>query len=409
MRINKTAKLFPPHSTYKPLDLIKFDHPAVRAARPMVGRILTRYGLNIDGSARLAVADAIRDSGSRREIHPHPPLHPNGTTAGLMSVPAGFRSWATLNALWNNGTRANDDNAYWNSLGYDALTRWQILYGTLDIATGNLAGNGMLAEIEPGFWQVKDPNTFKTVQCSHQHIDQAFESAAVGIPGLMCSTIGHDGYMAFIAELNQWVWECRTYNESFVYKGTQRRLTPQEIINMGQSPATRALIERHKIAGPNYDPEVFMPGWMNTDSTYFSDVGHLNGMTVFGTMQDFNHIGVPLNQQRANHIQAYMPDLPNQAPFNNPAAYPRASFDRVLPHLGVGIVSPRLSGDVSTFGLAVFNWPGPGPFSFERRVNGGAWSAWALDGDTIKRGIGTVDYRAKDSLGFYTGWASVTF
>ncbi|MDR6330612.1 hypothetical protein [Deinococcus soli (ex Cha et al. 2016)] len=406
MRIVTSAKLLPAHLTLPTLSPVPFDHAAVRALRPMLGRILGRYGLNIDSSSRLDIADALRDSGARRELHPHPPLHPAGSTAGLMSVPPASRNWGTLNTLWS-GQRAVDDNTWWAGLGYDYLTRWQKMYGTLNTATGALAADGMMQEVESGWWQVRDVASYRTIQCTHQHFHSILESAAVGIPELLVNTIGHDTKVSFIAELNRWIMQCRTYNETYVHALTGERLTPLQVHEMSIS-GQRHLIRTVKRAGPDYDPGTYIPANPATDSMYFSDVAHAGGMSVMGTFQINNFLGVPVAAQRPRSVQLATGDLPNQAPFNNAASFPRALADRVFPHLGVGFirVQEQAGGGVS-FGLGVFNWPGAGPYAFQKRVNGGAWADHALDGDFLARGAGRVDYRARDSLGFYTGWATI--
>src|SRR6185436_14976824 len=116
--------------------------PGIQALRPLVNEIFAAYG---NPSNSLERARALRDWVARTAVHPHPPLHPNGSTANLGVLPIG-KSWADVNAL-PSSKFFDVDQVYWWGVGYDGSKMLDRLLGTLDPATGLRADDGMMEHV----------------------------------------------------------------------------------------------------------------------------------------------------------------------------------------------------------------------------------------------------------------------
>lgn len=399
---------------------VDFSHPRVKALRTEGNRVLARYGLS-ESSPKLDIARAFRDWIARTRVHPHPPLHPTGYLRNMTALPAGA-SWQEFNTKMNatyvneagvTVNRANVDNDFWGANFYlDGIRLAEFSLGALNEATGEFDGTGQLERVDSGRWRIKSldpahPNYFRSMQCSWQHIELAHWLAAYGIPGTIVSTVGHDGFFCYVPNMG-WVYQCSTYNEEQVLDGGGDPLSPltQHLL---ATAGQRSRLGPRKTAGPDYDPEPYITPNFATDNTYYSNVGHAKGMITMGTMMGIGgNIGAPINTQRANHVHVLgegTQSAGNEV-FTNGDGYYRVQARTAFPELGVGIAGvQRLEAGIN---FTLFStWPGPGTQRMYKRVNGGTWTEllfklpdgrWA---DSLGAGVGTVEYRAIDSEGFY--------
>lgn len=412
-QILKTAQRTP----YKPFVSVPFDHPAVIALRPMLTRILTHYGLT-ENSRRLDIAQALRDHVARTQIHPHLPLHPNGYGANLAALPTDAPTWAQFNAAYYSAgnTRAADENTYWGQFGFDGIKRIEMLYGTLNRATGELANDGMFVEYEPGKWRWRSINTTKSTQCTYQSQALAHFQAAFGIPATFTSTVGHDGHIAYVVDDDAagdlgWIYDEPTYNECFTLGGAPSRpLSPLTLHYFSVGGRMNELIST-KRAGPAYDPAPYIPNTPGLDDSYFmGNPGHPLGMYVLGSHLNFSSIDVAPSAFKGVATMLTTPGLFDgsltSTTFNRPNSYYQTTAEAVFPDLGV--MFTRVEEDAQGVQVQLeSSWCGPTPHRFERRVNGGAWAAILGTADTLARGQGVVEYRVIDALGFKGSRASV--
>lgn len=400
-RIIWTARRSPMAPAFTPY---AFNRPEIKALRPMLGRILATYGLSAE-SPKLAIAQALRDHVARIMIHPHPPLHPDGYTANLTSLPPDAPTWAAFNAAMRVGNRINDENQWWGQFGWDAIRRINIQYGTLNVAEKTLADDGMYTEYAPGRWRWRSINTAKSTQCSYQHIVLAAFQAAYGIPATIMSTVGHDGHMAYIPELRQWIYDESTYNEYYSLPDSTRPLSPLEL-HYESLAGRHGTLQVRKRSGPQHDPEPYIKPIPGTDTTYFSgNPGHPRGMTVVGS---FLRPGAPDGRTVATQVMTHnFGDGSLASQVFGSSSYLKTTADAVFPDLGVMITRWEVSSAGVSLALES-QWPGAGVQRFERRVNGGAWTPLVLPGDTLSNGMGQIEYRAIDSEGFSGATALVS-
>jgi len=91
-------------------------NPLILALRPLVADILAAYG---NPTTNLGRARALRDWIARTAVHPHAPLHPDGSTSNLSVLPLG-NTWADVNSLYHRSfadSLVAANNLYWCIVG----------------------------------------------------------------------------------------------------------------------------------------------------------------------------------------------------------------------------------------------------------------------------------------------------
>lgn len=386
----------PARNRYAPLTLTAAQITSVRA---LFDPILARYGVDTSASApRLPISRAVRDAIARLLMHPSPPLHPDGSTGGLQSLPAGVTMAqfnAAMNLTTNGQNKAVVDNQWFNdNINLDGWKMLQHFFGT------NFDGaDGTLTRVEAGRWRIFTitpgaAREYRAPQCSWQHAAAFVVLRAYDIHSTMCSTVGHDGKMDYLPEIGGWTWQDCTYNEEIVLDGGVRPLSPMELHTLSVAGQTGRLTGVG-IAGPDYDPAPYLVHVRATDSTYFNTTGnHPNGMNVIGSMMGVGgNIGLPVSQQRARHVQVWSAGLQTDPTYGgNPAGYPRVMPEVAFPDLGVGVSEyTEVGREVATQAVTI-SLAQTVPGQLRRRVNSGAWQNWSNAGDTIPAGTGTVEY-----------------
>jgi len=383
---------------------IAFDDAYIRANVPMVTRILATYNLTLS-SSRQSIALALREFIARNLVHAQVAFHPNGSATNLTVLPTG-KTWADFNTAFS--TRGQSD-ADWTSanIGYSGAGLLDYYFGTLNLTDGTRGSNGLLQEVSDGRWQIRDLATYRSAFCSFQHVPLAALTASCGIPGTICITKGHHSQASYLVDdtdgglAEGWVINDATYNESHWLDGAGLLLGPAQLQALSLE-GKQARIVQLKGAGPSYDPAVYFAANGALDKSYFNNPGHPNGMNPIGSLLNIGSI-VRTIAPPVPVIQLGMTPGP-LSDVNYPSLHVRGQA--MFPEMGAYLTRLHQVSSTWIVGLAS-SWVGPGTHVFQKRTNGGAWADLAEGADTVLAGTGRVEYRPRDSLGFYGGRVTI--
>jgi hypothetical protein len=364
------------------------SNPAVLALRPLVQDILVEYG---NPSTALGRARALRDWVARTAVHPHPPLHPDGSTANLAVLPPS-NTWADVNAIIyrqsNPDSMTQASNVYWQAVGYDGYAMLNRLLGTLDTTTGIRADDGMMVHIGGARYRIRDIEAYHYPICTFQAIMLNALWAAAGLQGMLSSTIDHDPAAVFISDLNKWVYEDPTFNEEYALDGAGDPLSPTELLQ-SSSTGDAARLRPQKMPGPSVDPEPY-----GANHAYIDE--HPAGMTIMGSQLNNRVVGVGGWSTRL--VQIDVPQLASSPlPYSNPNTYAPVPAQYAFPVLGAVIDSVEVQDSVFVVHLSSTF---PDHARFERRL-GATW-ATVSSVDVLPVGQCRVEYRSIDSQGNYS-------
>ena len=346
------------------------SHPKVVALQPLVSEILAAYGNPPDNLGRARV---IRDWVARTAIHPHPPLHPDGSSSNLAILPVG-KHWADVNPI-ARGT-IDSDSEFWYQWHWDGYGMLDQLLGTLDPRTGLRADDGMMTRVQGAQYRIKDINDYHYVLCTYQDVILLSLWEAAGLHGLLLSTIRHDPAAVFVPELAKWVYMDPTFNEEFTVEGSGPPLSPLELLDWSTAGQHDKLQPR-KISGPQWSPDVYISTEYDPRATYFAD-GHPDGMFVMGSQ--LNNSAFEANSFTTRLVQVDAPRLADEAPFNDRNVFSVVAREIAFPNLGVAVADASKSdGHVEL--LLVSNYPQH--TRYLRSVNDGPWEN--LDRGTVVR------------------------
>jgi hypothetical protein len=233
--------------------------PELLALKPLVADIYASYGLN-ESSPALERTSALRDWVARNMVHPETRLHPNGSTANSGVLPNG-ESWESVNAILT-ADKITTDQKFWDSFRFDGYAMLNTLLGTLDPTTGKRKNDGMMEQIAPGRFRIKDIHTFKYPFCTYQASVLVVLWAAAGFDGMGLSTNGHDPAAVFVPG-SGWIYSDPTFNEEVRSIGTRRALDMPSLLKLvgeGGRSKIRPLkgIGPGKV-GPLWDNEQYIP------------------------------------------------------------------------------------------------------------------------------------------------------
>lgn len=233
--------------------------PRLLALKPLVADIYASYGLN-EKSPPLERTSALRDWVARNMVHPETRLHVNGSAANTGVLPDG-RSWESVNAILT-AEKIAADQKFWDSFRFDGYAMLNALLGTIDPLTGKRKNDGMMEQVTPGRFRIKDIHTFKYPFCTYQASVLVVLWAAAGFDGMGLSTNGHDPAAVFVPGTG-WVYSDPTFNEGVRTVGTRRPLDMPSLLKL-VSEGARAKIRPLKgigpgRAGPLWDNSQYIP------------------------------------------------------------------------------------------------------------------------------------------------------
>ncbi len=365
-------------------------NPSILALRPLVQEILAEYG---SPTSNLDRARALRDWVARTAVHPHAPLHPDGSTSNLAVLPPG-KTWADVNALYYRtypDSLFDANNAYWWGVGYDGYAMLDRLLGTLDPTTGLRADDGMMVHVTGARYQIRDLQSYRYPICTFQAIMLSTLWAAAGLHGMLISTLGHDPAAVFIPELGRWVYEDPTFNEEYLLDGSGDPLSADDLLTlttMGQVSRLRAA----KGIRPRFDTETYI----DADS-YITE--HPEGIVIIGSQLNNRVVGI--GGWPSRQVQIDVPRLAEYSPFNEPLAYPPVTAEVAFPTLGPIIEGIQVEDSVYVVHLSSTF---PNHEHFERRLGAGTWE-WVAAVDVLPVGQGRVEYRSVDAVGNFSAAA----
>ena len=267
------------------------EDPRLIALHPLVEDIYESYGLS-KNSPPLERTNALRDWVARNMVHPDSRFHPNGSRAGISVLPPG-RSWESVNAVltWD---KVNTDQQFWDAFRYDGYAMLDALLGTLDPTTGKRKENGMMQQIGPGRFRIRDIETFKYPYCTYQVAVLQVLWAAAGFQSMALSTNGHDPAAVFIPHLG-WVYSDPTFNESLRMAGDNRPLNVPSLFKLVHDGERKAIRPSIGIGpgrlGPHWDNEQYI----SEDVTYLKLVPH--GFSYVRALTDNRLLGGSNNRQ----------------------------------------------------------------------------------------------------------------
>lgn len=310
---------------------------------------------------------------SAHAIHPQELLHPNDTTLNLDVLPPG-ETWASFNVLFNAPAIVDRDQAYWYALFPDGISMLQKLIGTV-AADGGISDDGMLTEYEPGKWRIRDFASFRAPQCTLQCKMAQVLLAAIGIPSVDISTVGHDPMAFYDIEAARWAYIDPTFGEMLTV--LDEDLTPLDLVSLSLAGDTTT-ITSSKLPGADYIPL----GYFTSPNT---PAGGMSIMTVHTAPQWAG--GLP---SRAPYRFGNLPGQGSPEELSGTAS-------QIMPTLGLGIAGIEQSGlEIEVRPRS--NWPGH--VDFQHSSDGG--STWepcstidylAIESDEIR-------YRSVDANGF---------
>lgn len=216
--------------------------------RPFAAKVLAWAGISDTAPAR-ARARAVVGWFASFAVHPQALLHPDATTKNIEVLPVG-QTWATFNALFNQMGITDRDQAYWYALFPNGLSMLDKLIGTTS-ADGTTADDGMLTEYEPGKWRIRNFATFRAPQCTLQCKMAQVVLAAIGIPSVDISTVGHDPMAFYDIEAGRWSYIDPTFGEMLAVAGIDQ--TALDLLQANLSGYGSAIVS-DKLPGADYIP-----------------------------------------------------------------------------------------------------------------------------------------------------------
>ncbi len=353
--------------------------PLAARFRPLAARMLAWAGVAATAPARDR-ARAIVGWFAAHAVHPQAFLHPDAGTANLAVLPVG-ENWATFNATFYTVPAQDRDQAYWYGLFPNGLSMLAKLIGTTG-ADGVTADDGMLTEYEPGRWRIRSFADYRAPQCTLQCKMAQVVLAAIGIPSVDISTIGHDPMAFYDIEAGRWIYIDPTFGEMLTVLGRDQSVFDLLQTSLGgYSPA----IQSSKLPGADYIPV----GYFTSPNLL---PGGMSKMTVHTAPQWAGGLS-----QRA---PARFGDLPSQSATDDAPC----TVAQLMPVLGVGIAGLQRSGAQVEVRLRSA-WPGH--VRFQRRIGEGDWANCSAT-DYRPVGGGEVRYRSIDAEGFSGTVAIVT-
>lgn len=240
--------------------------PRLAALKPLVEEIYASYDINAD-SQPLQRTRALRDWVARNMVHPDSRFHPNGSTADVQVLPEGA-SWDDVNAILT-ANRTETGQVFWEQFHYDGYAMLDALLGTLDPATGERQGNGMMEPVEPGRFRIRDLNAFRYPFCTYQVAVLQVLWAAAGFRSVALSTDGHDPVAVLVPGYG-WLYSDPTFNEEFRLGVDGPPLAPVDVLRLA-TEGHRLVIHSFKDIGPGRSG----PVWDNRQyppksATYFA-------------------------------------------------------------------------------------------------------------------------------------------
>jgi hypothetical protein len=361
-----------------------FNHPSIRALRPLVTEILAAYGNPVTNLDR---ARALRDWVSRTAVHPYWTLHPDGSTSNLSVLPPGA-TW--LDANWAAYWKIFEDTQYWGAVGMDGYAMLNRLLGTLDPVTGQRAADGMMEHVAGARYRIRDLETYRYVLCSYQDIILTTIWAAAGLHGMLISTVGHDPAAVFIPELGRWVYEDPEWNEEFVLDDAGDPLSPTALLELTSAGQAGRLTPR-KLPGPVFDPETYVA----TDSY----LNYSAGILLMGSQLNSRIVGI--GGWPMQYVQIDVPMLEREPVFSDTKRFVRVQPQDAFPTLGVVVQQVTMQDSVFVVHLGSTY---PSHDHFERRIDDHAWEM-VSNIDVLPVGACRVSYRSVDVVGTYSATA----
>lgn len=336
--------------------------------RPFAAKVLAWAGVDPTAPAR-ARARAVVGWFAANAVHPQAFLHPAGTTKNLGVLPDG-ETWASFNAAFYTDAAQARDQAYWYSLFPNGVSMLQKLIGTT-AADGTVADDGMLTEYAPGQWRIRNFANFRAPQCTLQCKMAQVVLAAMGIPSVDISTVGHDPMCFYDIEAGRWSYIDPTFGEMLTVVG--RDQSPLDLLQASLSGYSSAVVS-DKLPGADYIPV-----------GYFTSPNLAPGGMSFMT--------VHTAPQWAGGLSARAPyrfgDLPSQSAANDRAG----TMAQIMPELGVGISGLVQTAQTTQVRLRSI-WPGHVRFH-RRKADAVDWSVCS-DTDFVARESGDYLYRSVD-------------
>ncbi|RDU96051.1 hypothetical protein DWV00_25730 [Trinickia dinghuensis] len=304
---------------YRPqLRSMLLTDPKLVALKPLIASIYASYGIDAD-SPPLEQTRAVRDWVARTMVHPESRFHPNGSVADAAVLPAST-SWEDVNAIltWN---KIEADQTFWEKFHYDGYAMLDALLGTLDRASSRRENNGLMEQIEPGRFRIRDIRTFKYPFCTYQVAVLQVLWAAAGFASVALSVNGHDPAAVFIPN-EGWVYSDPTFNEELRASQHDSPLAPAEALDLARSGARADLHPLKGIGpgrtGPLWDNEQYIAG----SATYFDFVR--NGFSYLRVLTDNRLLGGRPDRQI---VTVSGSDDPKPGPVVSPEAAFRAPPD----------------------------------------------------------------------------------
>ncbi len=365
MRVVSQAKIRP--------HVLQFPAAALAAPfRSVAERMLNWAGVDWGDSSRDR-ARAIVGWFGAHAVHPQVFLHPDGTALNTGVLPEG-ETWASFNAVFGPDARANSDNAYWFGLFPNGVTTVQRLIGTVDI-NGNVADDGMLEEVEPGVWRIRNLTDFRSVQCTHQCKMAQVILASMGILAVDISTVGHDPMCYYDIEAGKWFYIDPTFGEMLVIGGESA--TPLDVLKTSLD-GNKDVIVGDKLPGCDY----IAVGYFSAPN---EPAGGMSYMTI--------HTQPKWAGGLSSRVPYRFGTLPSQSSANDLPG----TVAQLMPVLGTGVGGLAKEGAIVEARLRT-NWPEHA--GFQRSNDGGAtWAACSAT-EYATTGDGEVRFRSVNAEPF---------
>jgi len=358
------------------------DFPALANAakfKPFAIKVLTSQGQTV-ASSTVDKARAVVGWFAKNAVHPQEYLHPNGTTLNTEVLPAG-ETWASFNALFNQTSINDRDQAYWYGIFPNGPAMLQALIGTT-ADNGAITDNGLLTEYASNKWRIRSFAAYRAPQCTLQCKMAQVVLAALGIQSIDISTVGHDP-MAFYDDISKrWLYIDPTFGEMQRYDG--QYLSPLELVKISLR-GEASFISGERLPGAEY-----------LASTYFTTPRLPNGMSYM-TIHSASHWAGGLKDRKPYAFRG----LPSASPVFDTIG----TREKLLPEIGCGISKVDPNGGIVGISL-ITNLPSFA--KFQRSLNDGVTWTDCADIDYLDIGQGRVTYRAVDTLGFYGTYSAVT-
>jgi hypothetical protein len=234
-----------------------YDLPGIYAA----------YGLTA-ASNELARANALRDWVARTAVGNVAGPHPDGSTSDLSVLPAGA-TWAGVNDLITE-QRETADVYYWSQFDSDGVAMVNALLGAQNLSTGVRDSSGMMQEIAPGEYQIKDLSTYHFLSCDEQARILQTLYAAAGFQSMSVLEPAHSVTAVYLPSLAKWVYEDPFYDEQLAI-GSNAAASPAELFAASQAGGSSfQAIQSVKQLGPSWDPTYYTGlsfTYFNTNAT----------------------------------------------------------------------------------------------------------------------------------------------